>query len=93
MPANISSRRTKLLHDEPKDQPTEVVKSQKTIKEVVKAKQRHSSKQNSVDDTEKSVGSEIKEPVAGATGKAKISGEMVKSKCEVLFIAEESVMV
>ena len=86
----------KLLHDKPKDQPTEVVKSQKTIEEMVKAKQPHIFKQNSVDDTnsnEKSeinVGSKVKEPVASATGKAKISGEMVKSKCEVLFIAEES---
>ena len=31
----------KLLHDKPKDQPTEVVKSQKTIEEMVKAKQPH----------------------------------------------------
>ena len=31
----------KLLHDKPKDQPTEVVKSQKTIEEVVEAKQPH----------------------------------------------------
>ena len=82
-----------LQGDKPKNQPTEAVKSQKTIEEVVKTKQPHSSKQNSVDDTRKSeinVGSKVKEPVASATGKTKISGEMVKSKCEVLFIAEES---
>ena len=44
---------------------------------------------NSNEKSEINVGSKVKEPIASATGKAKISGEMVKTKCEVLFIAEE----
>ena len=91
----------KLLHDKPKDQliMKEVVKTQKTIEKVVKAKQPHSSKQNSVGDTtllnlnaiEKSkitVGSEVKEPVASGTGKTKVSEVIMKNKCEeVLYVA------
>lgn len=90
----------KLLHDKPKDHPSEVVSYQKMIEEVARAKQPHNSKQNNVDDAtlvnsnEKSkinTGSKVKKPVATTTEKAKISETMVKNKHEeVLYVVDES---
>ena len=65
---------------------------------MVKVKQPHSSKQNSGDTTlmnlnavEKSVGSEVKEPVASGTGKTKIYEVILKNEHEeVLYVAEGS---